>query len=117
MAQVDFGGITKQICVAYLPDIAVMSTMVHVGFAIQRMDEGCLGHSCRPKMARWATNSIPRLSLRAGPHHLGRTDQSRRLAPACPAPHCSGGAIGWWLLARHEVRLLQKTGQRRPDES
>lgn len=40
MAQVDFGGITKQICVAYLPDIQVGEyVMVHVGFAIQRMDE------------------------------------------------------------------------------
>ena len=40
MAQVDFGGITKQICVAYLPDIAVGEyVMVHVGFAIQLMDE------------------------------------------------------------------------------
>ncbi len=40
MAKVDFGGVLKDVCLAYLPDIEVGDyTIVHVGFAIQRLDE------------------------------------------------------------------------------
>lgn len=40
MAHVDFGGVTKKICLAYLPDARVGEyVIVHVGFAIQRLDE------------------------------------------------------------------------------
>lgn len=40
MAQVDFGGVTKQVCLAYVPDAVVGEyVIVHVGFAIQRLDE------------------------------------------------------------------------------
>ncbi len=40
MAEVDFGGVTKDVCLEYIPDIRIGEyVMVHVGFAIQRMDE------------------------------------------------------------------------------
>lgn len=40
MATVDFDGIGKEICLAYLPDaIAGDYVVVHVGFAISRVDE------------------------------------------------------------------------------
>ena len=40
MGRVDFGGITKEVCLAYLPDILVGDyTIVHVGFAISKIDE------------------------------------------------------------------------------
>ena len=40
MADVDFGGVRKQVCLAYLPETAVGEyVIVHVGFAIQRLDE------------------------------------------------------------------------------
>jgi hydrogenase expression/formation protein HypC len=40
MAKVDFGGVVKDVCLAYLPDIQVGDyTIVHVGFAIQKLDE------------------------------------------------------------------------------
>jgi hydrogenase expression/formation protein HypC len=40
MAQVDFGGVRKEVCLAYIPDIEVGEyVIVHVGFAIQRLDE------------------------------------------------------------------------------
>ncbi len=40
MATIDFDGITKDICVAYLPDIEVGEyAIVHVGFAISKVDE------------------------------------------------------------------------------
>lgn len=40
MGQVNFGGVTKDVCLAYVPDIQVGEyTIVHVGFALQRLDE------------------------------------------------------------------------------
>ena len=40
MGRVNFGGILKDVCLAYVPDIAVGEyTIVHVGFALSRIDE------------------------------------------------------------------------------
>jgi hydrogenase expression/formation protein HypC len=40
MGRVSFGGITKQVCLAYTPEVAVGDyVVVHVGFAISRIDE------------------------------------------------------------------------------
>jgi len=40
MARVDFAGIVRQACLAYLPEAAVGDyVLVHVGFAISRIDE------------------------------------------------------------------------------
>lgn len=40
MCTVDFGGTTKTVCLAYLPDVRVGEwTIVHAGFAITRLDE------------------------------------------------------------------------------
>lgn len=40
MGRVNFGGVVKEICLAYLPGIAVGDyTIVHVGFAISKIDE------------------------------------------------------------------------------
>jgi hydrogenase expression/formation protein HypC len=40
MAEVDFGGVRKEVCLQYIPDAAVGEyVIVHVGFAIQRLDE------------------------------------------------------------------------------
>ena len=40
MATIDFGGVRKESCLEYLPDLAVGDyAIVHVGFAITRLDE------------------------------------------------------------------------------
>jgi hydrogenase expression/formation protein HypC len=40
MGKVDFDGILKEVCLAYLPEIQVGDyTIVHVGFAITQLDE------------------------------------------------------------------------------
>lgn len=40
MGRVNFGGIVKEVCLAYLPEVAIGDfAMVHVGFAITRIDE------------------------------------------------------------------------------
>jgi hydrogenase expression/formation protein HypC len=40
MATVEFGGVSKQVCLAYVPDVQVGDyTIVHVGFALTKLDE------------------------------------------------------------------------------
>ena len=40
MAKVSFGGITKSVCLAYVPEAVVGDyVVVHVGFAISKVDE------------------------------------------------------------------------------
>ena len=40
MATVDFGGVTKSVCLAYVPEIDVGDyAIVHAGFAITQLDE------------------------------------------------------------------------------
>jgi hydrogenase expression/formation protein HypC len=48
LGRVNFGGVVKEICLAYLPDIAVGDyTIVHVGFAISRIDEASAQQTLR----------------------------------------------------------------------
>lgn len=40
MGKVDFGGVVKEACLAYVPDITVGEyAIIHVGFAISQIDE------------------------------------------------------------------------------
>jgi hydrogenase expression/formation protein HypC len=40
MGKVDFGGVKKEVCLAYVPEIEIgRYTIVHVGFAISEVDE------------------------------------------------------------------------------
>lgn len=40
MGKVDFGGVVKDACLAYVPEVEVGDyTIIHVGFAINRIDE------------------------------------------------------------------------------
>ena len=40
MGKIDFGGVVREACLAYVPDAAVGEyTVIHVGFAISRLSE------------------------------------------------------------------------------
>lgn len=48
MATVDFGGVRKEVCLEYLPELQVGEyAIVHVGFAITRLDEQSARESLR----------------------------------------------------------------------
>jgi hydrogenase expression/formation protein HypC len=48
MATLDFGGIRKKVCLAYLPEAVVGDyAIVHVGFAISRIDEASAQETLR----------------------------------------------------------------------
>ena len=40
MGKVDFGGVTKEVCLAYVPEAKIGNyTVIHVGFALNVLDE------------------------------------------------------------------------------
>jgi hydrogenase expression/formation protein HypC len=40
MGKVDFGGVARRVCLAYVPDVAVGEyVVVHVGFALSKLSE------------------------------------------------------------------------------
>lgn len=48
MGIVDFGGVRKEVCLEYLPELQVGEyAIVHVGFAITRLDEEAAQESLR----------------------------------------------------------------------
>jgi hydrogenase expression/formation protein HypC len=48
MGRVDFAGIVKNVCLAYVPEVTVGDyTIVHVGFAITQLDEESAQESLR----------------------------------------------------------------------
>lgn len=74
MAQVDFGGVTKEVCLAYVPDAVVGEyVIVHVGFAIQRLDE----RSARETLAEFERLGL--LDQEFGPviDHRAQTEERR----------------------------------------
>jgi hydrogenase expression/formation protein HypC len=76
MGKVDFDGIRKDVCLAYLPDLAVGDyTIVHVGFAITKLDEASALESLR--MFR---------ELGLLDEELGQGDPAEATPPACPVP-------------------------------
>ena len=54
MSTVDFGGTTKTVCLAYLPDMEIGEyTIVHAGFAITRLDEASANRIIMAARAHW----------------------------------------------------------------
>ncbi|MGE0442758.1 MAG: HypC/HybG/HupF family hydrogenase formation chaperone [Gemmatimonadales bacterium] len=76
MGKIDFGGIRKDVCLAYLPDLAVGDyAIVHVGFAITRIDEASALESLR---------TFRELGLLD--EELGLGDPADLAPPSCPLP-------------------------------
>ena len=76
MGTVDFGGIRKRVCLAYVPDIQVGEyTIVHVGFAITRIDE---------VSAMQTLEMFRELGLLE--EELGTSSEGPANAPICPVP-------------------------------
>jgi hydrogenase expression/formation protein HypC len=48
MGRVNFGGVVKEVCLAFVPDLVVGEyTIVHVGFALSRIDEAAAQETLR----------------------------------------------------------------------
>jgi hydrogenase expression/formation protein HypC len=67
MGKVDFDGIQKEVCLAYLPELQVGDyTIVHVGFAITQLDE----ESAKESLALF--QEIGRLEEELNPETTGK---------------------------------------------
>ena len=81
MAQVDFGGVTKEVCLEYVPDMQVGEyTIVHVGFALQRLDE----QSARDTLAVF--REMGELEQEFGDHWGMAAEQAGMPRPNVPRP-------------------------------
>jgi len=66
MGRVDFGGLSKEVCLAYVPEIKLGDyTIVHVGFAITQLDEQSAQESLA--MLRQVGSLAEELNLEATP--------------------------------------------------
>ena len=79
MGRVNFGGVVKDVCLAYLPEIAVGDyAIVHVGFAISKIDEA----SARETLRTFAELGILEEELA----ELRASDEPARPASEQPEP-------------------------------
>lgn len=66
MGKADFGGLSKEVCLAYVPEIKLGDyAIVHVGFAITQLDEQSAQESLA--ILRQVSSLAEELNLEAGP--------------------------------------------------
>ncbi len=93
---VDFGGVHKRVCLEYVPDVRVGEyVIVHVGFALQRLDEESAQASLRlfeelGLLEEEFGDSWDRAAAEAG---LPVPDQPREPGPAAPTSHAHRGDV------------------------
>lgn len=85
MGKVNFGGIVKEACLEYVPELEVGDyTIVHVGFALNKLDE----QSAQESLALFREMGLLDEELNPETH-------AEAAAPAaCPVDPWSGGARG-----------------------
>ncbi|MBK9121880.1 MAG: HypC/HybG/HupF family hydrogenase formation chaperone [Chloroflexi bacterium] len=73
MGKVDFGGIIKEVCLDFVPEVMVGDyTIVHVGFAITQLDE----QSAMETLALFEEMGVLEEELLAAPE-VGTSDESQ----------------------------------------
>jgi hydrogenase expression/formation protein HypC len=93
MGRVDFGGVRKEACLAYQPDVELGDyVIIHVGFAISRVDEeealrtlemlGSMGDLMTQELA----------TMGPGMDHPAVVDDPVHASSAATAPSAAGGA-------------------------
>ncbi|MCS6773863.1 MAG: HypC/HybG/HupF family hydrogenase formation chaperone [Thermoflexales bacterium] len=80
MGKVDFGGVIKDVCLEYLPELTVGEyAIVHVGFAITRVDEASAQEMLRLFQALGELEDA-----------LGAEPAAEAAPPACPIDPWAG---------------------------
>lgn len=93
MGKVDFAGVRKEVCLAYVPDIEVGEyTIVHVGFAITRIDEA----SAQETLRTFAELGLLDEELGGSDdvHDDAHDDGARAMACPVPPPMVAGRVAG-----------------------
>lgn len=93
MGTVDFAGVRKQVCLAYVPEVQVGEyVIVHVGFAISQVDEA---EAARTFAVLQAMGDALALELGTAPAPAtdpGPGPAPATAAPVAPRPAPGGGA-------------------------
>ena len=83
MGKVNFGGVVRDVCLAYVPEAAVGDyTLVHVGFAFSRIDEA----SALETLRTFAELGLLEEGLAEIRGAMPEGDGAARLAPESPEP-------------------------------
>lgn len=83
MGRIDFGGVTREVCLAYVPEAKVGDyAMIHVGFALNLMSEAEANESliCCGRLQMWKRSFTPKTEnqpFRQNPRRIG-VGKSRR---------------------------------------
>lgn len=71
MARVDFGGVFREVCLEYLPEAGLGDyVMVHVGFAITRVDEEEAARTCQTLREMDRLADLEADALKEDPHEV-----------------------------------------------
>lgn len=82
MGRVNFGGIVKRVCLDYVPEVVVGDyTIVHVGFALSRIDE----ETAEKTLAEFRAMGVLE-------EELGSEDEAFARAAKAPQLHCPDGS-------------------------
>lgn len=84
MGRVNFGGIVKNVCLDYVPDVTVGDyTIVHVGFALSKIDE---------KSAHETLELFKKMGMLE--EELASEDEAFARAAKAPQSSCPDGSCG-----------------------
>jgi hydrogenase expression/formation protein HypC len=96
MGKVEFGGISKRVCLEHVPDVQINDyVLVHVGFALSRIDEAEARRvfeflESMDQLAELGQGDNERL----GPYEMGAPSRPVRDRPPDPTPSVVPSASG-----------------------
>jgi hydrogenase expression/formation protein HypC len=84
MGRVNFGGVVKRVCLDYVPEVQVGDyTLVHVGFAISKIDE----ETAKQTLADFRAMGVLEEELAEGDEAMARAAEK-------PQSNCPDGSCG-----------------------
>jgi hydrogenase expression/formation protein HypC len=93
MARVDFGGVRKEACLAYVPEVALGDyVIVHVGFAISQLDEEEAMRTLELLRMIDAEGVAMELGSMAEESAVGGGSAGGSVGGGSVAPHAAGGS-------------------------
>jgi hydrogenase expression/formation protein HypC len=88
LGRINFGGVIKRVCLDYVPEVEVGDyTIVHVGFAIAKIDE----ETARQTLADFEALGVLQEELADEEEQFARAAKAQQ--SACPDGSCSNGSV------------------------
>ena len=111
MGRVNFGGVVKNVCLDYVPEVGVGDyTIVHVGFALSKIDEA----TAEQTLADFRALGVLDEELADGEEAFARA--AKRPQSNCPDGSCGCGESGRCAKGEASHLISESAGQRGPRE-